>query len=480
MSRLTLPAVGLLEACDDRSLFGASIELWPMQRRLLEGVAENRLSVWALGRRSGKSTSAALALTWCCLLRPELLERLRPGERGVAMIVATNARQGRLILRAATEIVQASPVLSSMVESVLEDELVFVNGTSIFAAPCSSRAGRGWPLIALCLDEAAHLATETEGHQAAARVWEALAPGTAQFAEHARIVIASTPFGDQGLFPDLFNRVAGGELPGIAFQAGTRECNPSIPEEFLESERLRDPTSFEAEYGASFLEGGGAYVPASAIAAATADRGELSPRDCERWAFGFDPSFSSDPAGLVGVGWNPDGSLRVGVVHSFAPPKAKLTTLEARRDREDEVLARVADIVRPFGGRILTDQFMAMSVADALTRRGCSVEVVNLGAASKTSIFGQMRARLLDGTLELFGHPALIADLRALRTKFTAGSSHVVTPRVNGSHCDTAVSLSLAIHHFDRFGVQRGTPGNRRPNERDTGTYSRGLIGRVW
>src|SRR5207253_2787657 len=80
---------GLVQACDDRRLF--AFDLWPRQRELLEAVERGpRIHVWAVGRRSGKSTMAALVCLWDCLLRPELDAMVRPGETRFAVSVATN------------------------------------------------------------------------------------------------------------------------------------------------------------------------------------------------------------------------------------------------------------------------------------------------------------------------------------------------------------------------------------------------------
>src|SRR5262245_23161429 len=76
----TPPAVGLLQACDDPALF--DVTLWPAQRERLALVEEGREHFWCLGRRTGKTFTMALGGLWCCLLRPELLAHLRPGERG--------------------------------------------------------------------------------------------------------------------------------------------------------------------------------------------------------------------------------------------------------------------------------------------------------------------------------------------------------------------------------------------------------------
>jgi hypothetical protein len=131
--------VGLLGACDDPQLFG--FKLWPRQRELLEVVeAGYRLHVWALGRRSGKTTMAALVGLWACLFRPEVAACVRPGERFYAVAVATNIRQARLFVSAARSIVEASPLLAPLLVSATEEELVFNTGGVLTAFPCSSRA----------------------------------------------------------------------------------------------------------------------------------------------------------------------------------------------------------------------------------------------------------------------------------------------------------------------------------------------------
>ncbi len=136
MATATRPGSGLLEACDDSRLFGFA--LWPKQRELLAAVESGpRLHVWALGRRSGKTTMAALAMLWDALLRPELDAHVRRGERRYAVGVATNLRQARLLVRAALSIVKGSPLLAGLIDGATEDEILFRNGTAITAFPCA-------------------------------------------------------------------------------------------------------------------------------------------------------------------------------------------------------------------------------------------------------------------------------------------------------------------------------------------------------
>jgi len=267
---------GLVAACDDPDLFG--VELTPRQRELLEQVeAGDLLHVWALGRRSGKTLLGALIALWFSLLRPELGEHVRRRERRYAVCAATNLRQARIFVDQARSIVEASPLLAGLVKSSTDDEIVFSNRTVLAAFPCTSRGGRGWPIACLLLDEAAHM-LDTDGNQAAEPVYRSLVPSTAQFGEAARVIVASSPFGVDGFFADLYGKAEAGELTGaVAAHASTMDARPALSMAALDIERQRDPEGFRSEYGAEFVAAGGAFLDGARIAAAATRRRELRP-----------------------------------------------------------------------------------------------------------------------------------------------------------------------------------------------------------
>ena len=335
-----LPRVGLVQACDDPGLFG--FPLFPKQRELLSSIEEEavRLHVLALGRRGTKTTMKALVGLWCCLLRPELLKFLLPGERGYAVGVATNLRQSRLMIAQALAVVERSPLLSSMIEDASADEIKFSNSTGFVAFPCTARGGRGWPIFALLMDEAAHF-VDTEGNSAAEPVWQALSPATAQFGSLAKVVVGSTPWGEQGFFADLHGRAASGEIPGArAYRYTSAEMNPTLSEEFLAAERIvLGEEGFSSEYLATFQGGGGSYLDPDQIRDAIAERDELRPEDATQWVAGIDPAFSSDPFGLCLVGQDRErGCLVLGMARRWLPTK-RGRSFEERRAVEDAVLA---------------------------------------------------------------------------------------------------------------------------------------------
>ena len=395
---------GLVAACDDGKLL--SFALWPKQRELLAAVeAGPRLHVQALGRRCGKTTMAALVGLWDCLLRPELDGLVRPGERRYAVAVATNLRQARLFVSAALSIVERSPLLATLVASTSEDEIVFANGTALAAFPCSSRGGRGWPISTLLLDEAAHFLDDTSGPQAADRVWQALVPSTAQFGDKARILVCSTPYGTSGLFAKLYKQADDGELADArAHRATTADVNPQVDDAFLERERQRDPDSFRAEYEAEFLASGAQFIAWDAIQAAIDEgRRELPPAAVKRPVCALDPAFSADPFAMAIVDRDGDRQ-RLALVRSWRPQRGgRLGTA---------VLDEVASICDRYGVRtVVTDQASAELVEDYLRTKGLRCEKRPMTAQSKTDAYATLKAKLLDGTLELY--PARRTDRRA-------------------------------------------------------------------
>ena len=78
-------------------------------------------------------------------------------------------------------------------------------------------------------------------------------------------------------------------------------------------------------------------------------------------------------------------------------------------------------------------------------------------ARGKDSAFGFLRGRINEGSIELPEHTDLLRELRAIRTRYAAGRSSVVLPRVGGSHCDLAQSLALAVLRHDRVFGTDGT-----------------------
>lgn len=432
---------GLVEAALDPRLFG--VDLSPRQRELLEAVEAdpgNLLHVWALGRRSGKTLLGAIIALHYCLLRPDLAEHVRRREKRYSVAVATNLRQSRIFVDQARSILDGAPLLSELVESVTDDAVTFKTGTVLACFPCTSRGGRGWPVQCLLLDEIAHY-VDGDGNSAAEPIYRALVPSVAQFGDAARVVVASSPFGTDGLFATLYARAAAGELAGaVAQHASTAEANPRISEAFLEAERQRDPEGFESEYLARFVAAGGSYMDAGKVAASAADRRfELAPGEAVAPIGAVDLGFISDQSALAIVGRDrlTPRRLRLVLARSWKPDVGPLGF--------GPTLDEIADVCHQHGVRqLFTDQHSATAAVEHLARRGIAATVVPTTAQSKSQMFGDLKTRLYGGDLELYDHPDLLAELRRLETVTTPGAASVRIRRLGSSHGDLATALALA------------------------------------
>ena len=82
------------------------------------------------------------------------------------------------------------------------------------------------------------------------------------------------------------------------------------------------------------------------------------------------------------------------------------------------------------GAVAVTDQFKSSGVVERLRRYGISVRLEQMTAPRKDAAFGFLRGRLNEGSIELYEHPDLVRELRSVRTRYAAGRSSVVLPRV--------------------------------------------------
>lgn len=454
----------IIEAIEDKKLLGHGLTLWRLQATILIAIATHRLSVLALGRRSGKSLMAAAWAVYDALFR-DLTGYLRPGEHRYILCVAASREQAGIVLRFARDLIADSPLLAGCIVAEAADSItVRQPGTgalvTIRTGPCSARTGRGPAYSTVVLDEEAHWITDTEGPAVAERVYRSLVPATAQFGDEGRVIVISTPYGRGNHFAKLYER-AEADPAAYAFQAATWEINETIPRAFLDAEREGDPEAFSTEYGAEFNEGGGAFIPYNDIQSAVGRPGELPPGlDLISPVAGLDPAFGNNPFALAIAGRDPNNRnrLRLALVRSWRPRKGSELDV-------DDVLDEIAAICRRYGvGKVWTDQYASAPVRQGLNRRGVAARELTMTATSKTAIYNTLKAKLAASDLELYEHPDLIAELARIEVRYTAGSAGVRIPRRGGSHGDLAQALAMAVHALR-------APGGRRAGRIRSGGY---------
>ena len=279
-------------------------------------------------------------------------------------------------------------------------------------------------------------------------MFASLVPGMAQFGDLARVVIISTPLGDDNAFARLHRDALAGEIPNaVALQATSLEANPSLSASWIEAQRrVLSPAEFAAEYGASFDTPSGGFVDLDRIASWTPHPAHVThvtgPNRVDDCVVGLDPG-QRDGFGLVVVGAAVDPPARLRVAYA------------AKLDARNFTVAvdETAAVALRFSARVVTDQFAGAMVAERLQSRGVSVSVrpwaqsTGPVATGKFEAYADMRTRLYGGELELLDDPELRSELAGLQLRASGGAWRVTSPRRAGSHGDLASALALAVAH---------------------------------
>jgi phage terminase large subunit-like protein len=500
------PPISLLEACADRKLL--AVDLWPAQAAVLRQLESGRYreAVIAWGRRSGKSLIAAAIAVHDAAFR-DLRSYLRQGEQRFVVIVAASQPQAGVVLDMVRELLTASPLLASTIVAQTENDIAIRQPHTgarvvIRALPCSARTVRGLAASTVILDELAHWISDTEGPAVADRVYRAISPSVAQFAEHGRLLSISTPWGDANsgnLFARLYQRAASGDhVDMLAANAPTWLVNPTLPQSFFDTERAKDPDAFAGEYAAEFSASGGAYLSRQLVERAVDGDHELPPGAVIAPVAGLDLAFSRDASALVIIGRDRMPSIREtptanslslsdlqGNTSPLPEPSEGLRTAprasatfrvaacrrwQPSRDnplRFSAVIAEAAAVCHAYRvRRVVIDQFSSAAALQELRRHGLQPVLFNMSAGSKAQAYLQLKQRLSDGTLVLYRDDQLLRELSRLTVHYTSGGTvSIRSPRTSAGHGDLASALALAVTGLRQPGKARtSSPVGRRVN----------------
>lgn len=457
----TASAVGLLEAAEDKALFG--LQLSERQRELFSLIETSNTVIASCGRQSGKTLSAAVTAVWNLLLRPDLNETARGSARHV-IVVANSREQARITLAFAREFCERSPLLRSELLGVREDKLVFQGARTLLAVPCADRVARGLRASALIFDEAGHFLSEAYGPRTLERLYVALRPSLITFGERGKVLMASTP-GESGFFTSMFQKAEAGELPGGAsFTAPTVEMNPLVDPSFLAGERESlGEADFRREYLGEFVAGGSsAFFSEEDLRACVGRYRTLEPAEGTGWVLGLDPSFSSDPSGIAIVGRAKDDRKRllVALTERWQPERTRRQRRAAKTDAERKevqsvVLDRVAELSRAYGGApVVSDAHLAGVVREELRARGVERVVISAwNAKTLTQAFRGVRAQVLSASISFPDDTELLAELLRVRTRTRSGQPTIELPRSVSSHCDRAAAVASACLYLETKGI---------------------------
>lgn len=229
---------------DEEGVKRVPISLYPKQREALRNTVEARFSLMVASRQIGKSTTMTILALWMALFKTDQN----------IFIVANKESTAIEIFKKIKLAYEELPVwLKSGVLKYNEKTLQLANGSSIQVSTTTGSALRGVTIDVLILDEFAFVGSSP----GADRVFWASVYPTISASKSSKILIASTPYGTDNVFSDLYHGSVRGENKWRVCKILWSDV-PGRDEAWVEDTKasLADPMAWRQEYECEFISTG--------------------------------------------------------------------------------------------------------------------------------------------------------------------------------------------------------------------------------
>lgn len=322
----------------------------------------------------------------------------------------------------------------------------------IQAMPCTARGIRGGNIIIGILDEIAHY-IDNEGNRSGDQIYEALTPSIATFGTDGKILCISSPYIKAGIFYDLYLDAIGrenedGDHNKAMFRIPTWEMNDTITFEFLESEKKRNPESFDSEFGAEFssVVSGFFRYPEKIDACVQRDSETTAPNNNSGHYIAVDPSSSNNGYALAMV--HVEQRERTKIVDGKEKKEKKAIVVLDRwkvwslKDPEFEGLPYIdEDIIHEYIEglcqrfrviKIVYDQFDSTAAVMKFKKMGVNASKTPFSRHYNTKIFKNLRDLIYDERLDLFYLEKGIKELKNLQEKKVGKKQFIIEAPTQG------------------------------------------------
>ena len=456
---MKISPVKISKAIDDKRIFGAAFRgdkaTWSAWHSFLKALFGHKMTdkelvtytqctgrstpptqqateAWLVcGRRGGKSFTLALIAVFLAAFG-KWQQHLAPGERAVVMIIAADRRQARVILRYVKGIIQASPMLKSLLEVERQESLDLNNRVTVEVHTASFRTVRGYSICAALCDEIAFWRDESSS-EPDTEILAALRPAMATM-PGSMLLCASSPYARRGVLWETYHRhfkQDGDQI--LVWQASTETMNPSVSKEFIARAYEEDAASASAEYGGQFRTDIESFVSREVIAACV-DNGvhERAPIRGVKYVGFVDPSGGSSDSFTLGIAHREkDGTAMLDVLREVKPSFSP-----------ESVVADFAKTMKAYGIRKCTgDRFGGEWVVAPFKQHGIAYEA---SAAPKSDLYRDLLPMLNSRKGALLDNQRLINQLLGLERR-TARSGRDSIDHGPHAHDDVANAAAGAL-----------------------------------
>jgi hypothetical protein len=466
------PHLTLLDAMNDANLFGSwfcNPSSWTAWRAFIAALfglpmTDEQLTIyrqctertrplsmasaeaWLIcGRRAGKSFVLALIAVFLACFH-DFRRYLTRGERATIMVIATDRRQARVIVRYIRGLITGTPMLASLIERETADGLDLNNAVTIEIGTASHRTTRGYTIAAALCDELAYWPAE-DSATPDYEILDAVRPGMGTI-PNAMLLCASSPYARRGALFDAYRRYYGrDDAPVLIWKAATRTMNPTFRQSIIDAAIERDPAAAAAEYGAEFRTDVDSYIARDVVEAA------------------IDPGIYERPP-IAGVQYSafvdPSGGACDAMTCAVAHRENRVLTLDAIRERRPPfspecVVAEFDALLKRYHvGTIEGDRYGGEWPREAFSRHGITYRVAT---RTRSDLYRDLLPELNSRNVALLDSPRLVAQLCGLERRTSRGGRDIID-HAPGSHDDianaVAGALVMAIRR-ERFPVQMET-----------------------
>jgi hypothetical protein len=386
-------------------------------------------SVFVVGRQSGKTTAASVIVAY-----EAAFGRVERGTGHLyALLVAQDHRAVlRTIFSYICEIFDNVPVLAQTVRDRKADSLLLTNGMKLAAYPCRPASVRGLRAQVVVADELGFF-TNSEGNPQDTAMLRAARPTLAT--TDGRLIILSSPAGQQGALYDLFERHYGhDDSPVLIWQASAPDMNPTLSADYLVRMEQNDPEGYRSEVLGEFRAGTTMlFDPAAIRACIVPGRLELRPADgCVYCAF-VDASGGRRDAFSCAVGHRHGEIVVLDAIRVWRAPF-----------NPSSVVAECSRLLSFYHvTTVRGDGFAAEWVAESFRLRGVSYEESPL---SPSELYLEMLPAVNAGQVALLDLKELSQELLGLeRRRGPSGRDRIVHP---ASRLDDIANAVAGLVHM--------------------------------
>lgn len=442
--------MNIIEAMQDPAIFGEQFagETWRNWRALLGGFyglpdtdpdAFQSLTqrnppisecdeLWlVIGRRGGKSICAALLAVYEAVFNNHK-EKLSAGEVASVMVIASDRKQARSVMRYIRGLLLDNPMLSRLVVQEKEESILLANRCAIEIMTASHRGTRGYSACCVICDEIAFW--YSDGANPDSEILNAIRPSLATLG--GKLIALSSPYARRGALWRNYHRYFGKDGRILVAQAPSLLMNPSLPEDVVTQAYEDDPLSAAAEYGAQFRSDVEGYCTLEVVERCTrSGMLEIPPSNGVRYSAFVDPSGGVSDAFTLAITHNDHDLTVVDVARSIKPPF-----------NPSQVVAEYAQLLKQYRiHKVCGDNYAGEWPKEAFQKHGISYE---RSTKNRSEIYIDLLPLLNSERAELPPIPQLSNELIGLERR-TSRSGRDIIDHAPGGHDDLCNAVAGAV-----------------------------------